>query len=149
MIITVLRVLVSYAAAIVTAAVLACAAATQFMLAGLGNFGMQVTLSDRWSATLHDIVGMGPPYMMFLSVGFLIAFTVTAILLRWVPGSRSAWYSAAGAVAIVAILMMIKYSLGGTVVGAARTLFGLAVQALAGGAGGWLFARLLPRKKAV
>ena len=138
------RVVASYVAAIVAAAVLACIVNTQFTLAGLASFGMEVSLSDRLSATVHDVLGMGPPYMVVLAVGFVIAFVFTAILLRWVPGSRTVWFSAAGAVAVVAAILIIKYNLGGTVVGAARTPLGLGGQALAGAAGGWLFARLLP-----
>ncbi len=145
---TLIRIVASYLAAVVTAAVLACIANTQFTLAGLVNFGMAVSISDRFSATVHDVIGMGPPYMIIIGVGFLIAFCFTAILMRWVSGSRAAWFSAAGAAAIVAALLIIKFYLGGTVVGGARTLLGLTVQGLAGAAGGWMFARLLPRREA-
>ncbi len=144
--ITLLKVIVSYLAAGVTAAVLACFAATQFTLAGLSNFGMDVSIADRISATVHDVIGMGPPYMAVIGVGFLIAFAFTALLLRWAPGSRGLWFSVSGAVAIVAAILIIKYFLGGTIIGAARSPLGLACQGLAGAAGGWLFAQILPRR---
>jgi hypothetical protein len=141
-----LKIIGAFLAAIVTADVLACIGSTQFVLAGLTNMGMDVSIAVRFSATIHDVVGMAPPYAVVIAVAFLLAFAFSALLLRWIPGSRVLWYSASGTVAIIAALLIVEFQLGGMLVGGARTPMGLAVQGLAGGLGGWVFARLLPRR---
>lgn len=138
-----LRIPVAYLAAVAVAAVLGCAGSTQFTLAGLSGFGIEVPLADRLSATVHDVVGMGPLYALIAAVAFLPAFAIAATLLRWVPGPRPFWFAVAGGAAIVAAILIIRYSVGGTIIGGARTPLGLLVQALACGAAGWLFARVL------
>ena len=141
-----LRVPAAYVAAVAAAAVLGCAGSTQFVLAGLSGFGIEVPLTDRLSATVHDIVGMGPFYALIAAVAFLPAFVIAATLLRWLPGPRPFWFAAAGAAAIVTAILIIRYVTGGTVIGGARTPLGLLVQALACGAAGWLFARVMAWK---
>ena len=136
-----LRILVAYVLAVAAATVLGCAASTQFTLNGLSGFGIAVPLADRLSATVHDIAGMGPLYALIVAVSFVPAFAIAATLLRWVPGPRPFWFAVAGAAAIVAAIVIIRYLLGGTIIGGARTASGLMAQALACAAAGWLFAR--------
>ena len=138
-----LRVPTAYAASVAVAAVLGCAASTQFMFAGLAGFGFEVPLADRLSATLHDIAGMGPFYSLVVAVAFPPAFAVAGLLLRWVPGPRPFWYAVAAGAAIVTAILIIRYIGGGTPFGGARTPFGLLTQALACGAAGWLYGRML------
>ena len=141
-----MRVAAAYVAAGVVAAVLGCIASTQFTLAGLVGFGMEVPVADWLYATLHDVIGMGPLYMTIAAVAFLPAFGIATGLLRWVPGARGFWFAVAGAASIVTAILIIKFTAGGTVIGGARTPPGLLAQALAGGAAGWLFARILAWK---
>ena len=136
----------AYLAAVVAAAVLGCIASTQFMLAGLVGFGMEVPLADRLSATVHDVIGMGPLYALIAAVAFLPAFGIAAVLLRWVPGPRPFWFAVAGAASVVAAILIIKLVAGGTIIGGARTPPGLLAQALVGGIAGWLFARIVAWK---
>ncbi len=138
-----LRIPVAYAVAVAVAAVLGCAGSTQSVLAGLQGLGIDVPLADRLSATVHDIVGMGPLYALIAAVAFLPAFAIAATLLRWVPGPRPFWFAVAGGAAIVSAILIIRYVVGGTVIGGARSASGLLVQALACAVAGWLFARLL------
>ena len=79
----------AYLAAILAASVLGCAASTQFTLAGLRSFGIDVPWTDWLAATLHDIVGMGPTYALVVAVAYLPGFLIAAFLLRWVPGPKS------------------------------------------------------------
>ncbi len=138
-----LKVPVAYLAAIAAAAVLGCIASTQFVLAGLAGFGMEVSFVDRLSTTVHDVIGMGPLYALIAAVAFLPAFGIAAVLMRWVPGSRPFWFAVAGAASILTAILVIRFVVGGTVIGGARTAPGLLVQALAGGVAGWLFARIV------
>ncbi len=137
-----LRIPFAYLAAVGAATILGCAASTQVVLSGLPGFGIEVPLADRLSATVHDIVGMGPTYVLIAATAFLPAFAIAAFLLRWVPGPRPFWFAIAGAAAIVTAIMVIRHFVGGTVIGGARTPIGLLGQALACGVAGWLFARL-------
>ena len=142
-----LRIPAAYLAAVAAAAVLGCAASTQFMLSGLSGFGIEVALAVRLSATAHDIVGMGPLYALIAAVAFLPAFVLAAALLRWVPGPPPFWFAVAGGAAIVTAILLIRYAAGGTVIGGARTPLGLLAQALACGMAGWLFARVMAWKR--
>ena len=141
------RTLAAYMAAIAVAAVLGCMGSAQFTLAGLGRFGIEVPLADWIGATLHDVLGMGPLYAQIAIVAFVPAFSIAALLLRWVPGPRPFWYAVAGGTSIVAAILIVRYFVGGTVIGGARTPPGLLVQALAGAVAGWCFARILALKR--
>ncbi|MDE0367003.1 MAG: hypothetical protein OXP09_15715 [Gammaproteobacteria bacterium] len=142
-----LRIPAAYVVAVAAAAVLGCAASTQITLNGLSGFGIDVPLTDRLSATVHDIAGMGPFYAQIAAVAFLPAFAIAAFLLRWVPGPRPFWFAVAAGGAIVTAILIVRYFVGGTVIGGARTPFGLLTQALACGAAGWLFARVMAWKR--
>ena len=137
-----LRIPAAYLAAVAAAAVFGCAVSTQFTLNALSGFGIDVPFADRLSATVHDIIGMGPFYALIAAVAFVPAFAIAAALLRWVPGPRPFWFAVAGGAAIVTAILIIRYFVGGTVIGGARTPPGLLAQALACGAAGWLFARV-------
>lgn len=142
-----LRIPAAYLAAVAAAAVLGCAASTQITLNTLSGFGIDVPLADRAAAIAHDIVGMGPFYAQIAAVAFLPAFVIADFLLRWVPGPRPFWFAVAGGAAIVTAILIIRYFVGGTVIGGARTPFGLLAQALACGIAGWLFARVTAWKR--
>ena len=137
-----LRRFVSYLLAVVATTVLAAAGSTQFVLAELAALGVQVPLGDRVATTAHDIVGMFPAYGAINAVGFLIALSLAAWLTRRWPAARNALFVLAGAGAVLTALYAMRWSFGITLVAGARSTGGLAVQALAGAAGGWLYARL-------
>lgn len=143
-----IKVAVGYLAAVPTAAVLGCIASTQFMLAGLVGFGMEVPFADRVAATVHDVIGMGPTYGVIIAVALLPAFGIAAVLLRWVPGPGSFWFAVAGAAAIVVAILVVKFAVGGTVIGGGRTPLGLFTQGLAGGVAGWVFASVIGWRRA-
>ena len=138
-----LRLPASYVVAVLIVSVLGCAASTQFTLAGLVGFGIEVPWVDWLAATAHDVVGMGQTYALVAAVAFLPGFGIAAILLRWVPGPRPFWFAVAGGAAIVTAILLLRYLGGGTIFGGARTPLGLFAQALAGGVAGWLFAQLM------
>ncbi len=120
--------------------VLAAAAATQSVLDRLGEMGIVVTPAHRVSATWHDLVGMAGSFLPLLAAGLLIAFAVTALLNRLLPGYRRLLFVLAGAAAVVTVHVALKLAFDITPVAATRTPGGLAVQALAGAAGGYVYA---------
>jgi len=119
---------------------------TQIVLADILSFGIEVSLSDRISATFHDIVGLAPTLSILIGAAFLVAFVVAALCTRFLGGKRMYWYLAAGFTSLPATLMLIKSMMGGTLFAAARTGFGMLLIALCGLAGAWVFVRLTQKR---
>ena len=147
------RGILSYAAAVVLTTVLACAFSGHLVLWALSeDLGVAIG-AGRWLATLaKDVVGMAPFYGGVIAVAFLIAFPVAALIVKWLrlrgvasPRLSHVGFTAAGAVAMLAMLLILRGLLEVTPVAGARTAVGLAAQALAGAAGGLLFAWLRNR----
>lgn len=138
-----LRRIGGFAASVALATALACVFSTHFVLSALADLGVAIG-AGRWLATMgQDLLGMGPFYGAVIAFGFLIAFPVASLILwllrRWgvqPRGLPSIGFTAAGAVAVLAALMVIQGLLGEMPVAGARTPLGLAAQALAGALGG-------------
>lgn len=119
---------------------------TQIILADIMSFGLDVSYSDRISATIHDIAGLSTTLSILIGAAFLVAFLVAALCFRFVGGNRTYWYMAAGFTSIPVTLILVKALMGGTLFAAARGGFGMVLIAFCGGVGGWIFARLTQRK---
>lgn len=137
------RLLAMYLAAVVLTYLLASATATQAVVASLSGMGVEVGAATRLSMTLRDLAGMAGSLLPMVAAGLLVAFPVAALLGRRWPRRRTLLYVLAGAAAMLALHGTLKLVLGITPIAIARSAGGLAVQALAGAIGGWLFARLL------
>lgn len=143
----ILRTIVAFLAAVVVAAALAAAANTQFVLAELTRLGIDVGLGDRLAMTGQDIVGMTPLYLPVFGVGLLVAFSVAAVLIRFLlPSWGQIGYTLAGAAAVVAIMVIAMQTFGLMPVAGARTFGGMVAQGLAGAVGGFVFGRILLRR---
>ena len=137
-----LRRIVALVAAIAATAVLGCLASTHFVLFGLTELGARISFADRLYAYGHDVAGMAPLFGSLVTVGFLIAFPVAALIVRFLPRLRTWGYAAAGAAAILVILLSMEMTLAAMPVAGARTPLGLAVQGFAGAVGGLVFAQI-------
>ncbi|MEP5763895.1 MAG: hypothetical protein ABJ308_04845 [Halieaceae bacterium] len=115
---------------------------TQFILANVAALGPQVDLAVRLSATGHDLLGLSVSYLPLIAVAFLLGLPIAAGLIKLWPGQRLLLYILAGAVAVMAIHLLMKALLGLSGIAATRTLAGLLSQGLAGACGGYLFYRL-------
>ncbi len=122
--------------------------ATQFILANVAAMGPEVDLAVRLQATGHDLVGLASSYLLLVAVAMLLGLPVAAGLARLLPAQRLWLYIAAGAVAVMAIHVLIKAVLGLSGIAATRTLAGLLAQGVAGAVGGYLFYRLRVRGQA-
>lgn len=136
-----IRKAVAYLLAVITTYALATVAATQSVLASLKGMGVTVSFGQRLEAIGHDLLGMANLFLPLIAVALLIAFVVTAVIGRWVPRWRPALHVAAGAVAVVALHLILNAVFDITPIAAARTASGLLVQALAGAVGGYAFVR--------
>lgn len=113
--------------------------ATQVILARIEAMGFPVTLRDRLHATGHDLLGLAGSYLPLMAVAYLFALPVAVALSSRLPRLRVVLYGLAGAAAVTAIHLVMKQVLGLNGIAAVRDPHGLALQALAGWFGGYLF----------
>lgn len=132
----------AYLLAVLVAYVLATVSATQHVAGSLESMDVEVGAGTRLAMIGHDLIGMTSSFLPLVALGLLIAFLVAALIVRRAQGLRLLLYPLAGAVAVVCVHLALKAAFGITAVAAARTLGGLAMQALAGAVGGYVFARL-------
>ncbi|MCC5982285.1 MAG: hypothetical protein JJU26_11270 [Oceanicaulis sp.] len=120
---------------------------TQFVLGALSDAGAVIGMADRLAMTRDDLMGFGPLYAVFILIGFLVAFSVSALLLRFVKLPRTIVYAVAGAVCMFVMLMLMREVFFGVpVIAGARSLAGELAQTVCGAAAGWLYAALTARK---
>lgn len=119
---------------------LAAIAATQFVLAQVTGMGLPVSLVTRLQTTAQDLAGMAGLYLPILAGGFLVAFLTAAVANRWLRDQRTVLYTLAGAVAVIAVNLIMKAVFEITPIAGARGIWGLAAQGVAGAAAGYSFA---------
>jgi hypothetical protein len=145
--------LACFLAAVAVGYLLASVAATQSVVHELSELGITVGLRDRVIMTGRDIRGLAGMFLPMVAFAYLVAFMAAALLTRWLrrwpTPSPVRWHTAlyvlAGAAALVMIHVTLKLAFGLTPIAAARTAAGLALQALAGGAGGLAYVYLARR----
>ena len=131
----------SFVVAILVAGVAGSLFSTQFVLAGLTGLGVDVSIGNRLSMSVTDLrilETLAPA----VAAALLPAFVVAAICVRWIGGSRTIWFTVAGASAIVVELLVIGSVLGLMPVAGARSTMGLLGQGLAGALGGFTYASM-------
>jgi len=145
---TALNVILAYGAAVATTTILGTVVQTQFNLAALQSLGVSVPLGVRIETTWHDLLGFTPSFGPIVAAGFLVAFLLGALVLRWLSVPRDGLYALGGAIAIGTALVSMNVLFQITAVAAARGTFGFACLVLSGAVGGWIFATL-SRSRAV
>ncbi len=97
--------------------------------------------------SLYDLLHFGTLFGLFIFAAFLIAFLAGGLVFRTVGLSRAVIYSGAGVVAMAVMLWaMEQVFFGVPIVAGARDISGFLLQMLAGGIGGFIFARLTAPK---
>ncbi|MGP1274487.1 MAG: hypothetical protein ACQRW7_03600 [Caulobacterales bacterium] len=120
---------------------------TQFVLSGLASAGAEISTGARISMTLADMAGLGPLYLVFILIGFIIAFLAAALVVRITPLPRTIVYGVAGAVCMFVMLaLMREVFFGVPVIAGARSLAGEVSQAICGAAAGVFYAWVTHRK---
>ena len=121
------------------------ALSTQMILQEVSSFGVPVDFATRITATVHDLAGLAVTYLPIIAIALIVAYPVTALVLRFVPGPRALAYAIGGAAALFALHSLMFAVLGMHPLPATRSGFGMALQAVAGAIGGWAFARIARR----
>lgn len=122
---------------------LASLAHSQFVLSGLSEQGIHITLLQRWQMSLSDWWGLLPTYGVVLAVGLLLAFSVATWLVRRFSSKRVMLFSLAGFMALLCIHLAMQPLMDITLIAGARGSLGLLTQAVTGLIGGWVFAKSL------
>lgn len=121
---------------------------TQSVLSGLVSIGAKIPLSLRIKTVFVDFLGLLPTYGIIVLVGMLIAMPVAIFVMTKLHSMRKFIaqkyqifvYAAAGALAMLCILLAMYPILNVTIIAGARGWFGLFSQSLAGAIGGMAFA---------
>ena len=138
---TAIRLSIALVCAVITTSLLASISSSQFVVAGLQEVDVVVTLSDRLSLTLSDL-GILKALCPIVAICFLIGFMVAGLGNKYIPGKRTAWYIAAGFCAFITTLLIISAIFQLAPVAGARSTLGMFCMGLAGALGGWVFAHL-------
>ena len=106
--------------------------------------GVEVPLALRTQMIFHDWVGLVGTYLPIITVALVLGFVVAWLLLK-IPALRSLRtlaYVSAGAVALLAIYLLMGLMFEMHPVASTRTTLGLLLQSVAGAMAGWVFAWL-------
>lgn len=142
----VVRTLIAFALAVVVATALAAVAQTQFNLAALYALGAEIGMDVRVRTTLQDLAGFSPMYGLVTAIGFFIALAVASPIVHFAPKLRLFGFTLAGAVAVLAAILLMNSAFGMHPIAATRSVAGLAAFVLTGAAGGFLYALFAPRR---
>ena len=125
--------------------VVAVIANAQFVI---GAHGVPVSFGDRLNMTAFDVSNMGLYYAIIV-IALLLGFGIAAGVKRLLPGLSGIAYPVAGAAALGMVLGLMYVQFQTIPISGARSTLGFASQVIAGGIGGWIFARLWGRAKPV
>ena len=148
-----LRILLAFILAVFAGAAVTTLANTEVNLQALAGVGAEIGMGARLDAMGRDLAGFGPTMAIVLGIGFLIAFLVAGLVVRLAPGLRLIAYPAAGAAAVIAVMVGITLFYGAmldatiTPVAAARTLPGLLALSTGGLVAGWVMLTVLPGRE--
>lgn len=141
-----LGVLFAWIAASVVAYLLGAAASSMVVLEGVRSVGRAASFEDRLGMIVHDWGAMYA-YLVVILIGFAIAFFVADLIKSLVPALAGIAYPTAGAVAIVAALLIMRASFGVVPILGAQDGLGLWLQIGAGVIGGVVFELLRPKAR--
>ena len=88
------------------------------------------------------------PLVALVAIGFLVAYLVTKIILRWVNISKSSAYALAGSVAILAIVLLMPlafYNLD--ILAGGRSILGKSILTFFGLISGYYFGKSLEKQE--
>ena len=118
---------------------------TQINLINLTDLGVDISFSDRLGAAAHDLLSMTGMYLPIMLVALLVAFSLAAIVIRFLPNLRTLGFVVAGTVGVLALVLFFSSFLGTNPIAVTRSSFGLLSQCGAGGIGGLVYALVSQR----
>ena len=137
--------LISFLLAGLVAYVVAVLFYTQINLSNLTDLGIDISFSDRLGAAWHDLLSMTGMYFPIMLVALLVAFSLAAIVIRFLPNLRILGFVVAGTVGVLALVLFFSSFLGTNPIAVTRSSLGLLSQCSAGGMGGLVYALVSQR----
>lgn len=139
-----MRIVLAFLAAVVGCYFVATTAASGHVLSQLSDMGVELSASQQIGHITHDWFGFTGIFLPVIVIGLLVAFVVARALLKLdaLANLTTFAYVAAGAVALLSIHILLNLQFDMHPIAASRSVVGLLLQALAGGVGGWLFAKV-------
>lgn len=137
-----LKILGKFLIAVLCSYTLASIFHSQFVLSALSDIDVQISLTDRLSMTLSDLLGLAPGYGSVILVALAVGFLIISAISKWMFPISSIRYPIAGALAIGGALLAMQPLLNVTLIAGAREPLGFAFQCMAGLVGGWVFLKL-------
>ncbi|MBY6218122.1 hypothetical protein [Qipengyuania aquimaris] len=107
--------------------------------------GVPISFSDRLNMTAFDVSNMYL-YLVIIVVTFLLGFLIAALVRRFVPSLAGVAYPVAGAAAIATALGLMWMQFQTIPISGARSTAGFLAQVVAGGVGGWIFAKIVGQR---
>ena len=114
---------------------------SQYIVNQLVNVGVVIKFNDRVDLILHDWIALLPTYGIIIAIVFLIAFTVTAFIVRKFKQLHIQLFIVAGVVSFALMLIAIESLMNINIIAGARG-WGFYAQLFAGAMGGLAFAKL-------
>jgi hypothetical protein len=131
----------------VTTTIVGVALQTQNVIARLTYIGADVGIGQRLSMTVYDLMYLGSMYIVLVSIGTFVAYLLGLLVYRVAGFGRPIVFAVAGAVAMLAMLLLMKQAFFGIhMIAGARDGLGIGLQMVAGAIGGLIFAQLTARK---
>ena len=106
--------------------------------------GVPISFGERVNMTVFDVSNMWL-YFVVILIALLLGFLIAMAVKRLMPGLSRYAFPIAGATAIGATLGLMYVQFQTVPISGARSSLGFASQVLAGGIGGWVFARIVQR----
>ncbi len=100
-----------------------------------------ISLGDRLNMTAFDVSNMWL-YFVIILIALLLGFLIAALIKKLLPSLSRFAYPVAGAAAIAATLGAMYIVFQTVPISGARSTLGFLSQVIAGGFGGWIFARV-------
>ena len=130
---------------------LICAALGTYVLGVIVNsqfvmnaHGVPISFSERLNMTAFDISNM-VLYFVVILVSLLLGFLIATVVKRFLPSLSGAAFPVAGAAAIGTALGLMYIMFQTVPISGARSALGFLSQVIAGGVGGWIFAKIAVR----
>lgn len=146
------KVVLAFATALVTGALLGSIVQTQINLLALRGLGVEIGIGTWLGTTLEDAAKFGPVYLMVFGVGFLVSqVTAMALTRRVLQSWRRVSCALAAAVGLwVTFTLVDAMAPPPTLIAATRAPVGMLAMLVTAAIAGWVFAAMAsaaPRRK--
>lgn len=138
-----IRIAIAFLIALVVASITASIIQTQFNIAALQDWSVEIDLALRKEATFHDILNFSPTFAIILGTSLLFSLPIAYFIDRRRPNPEPIWFVVGGAVGLWVAFMIVDALLPmPTLIAVNRTIPGLLSMVACGGFAGYLFARI-------